>query len=145
MITEKEERLEWLIEIIPSLLRKIKEPDFSLKPSTGKWSKKETLGHLIDSATNNHQRFIRTQFESIPTITYDQVNWNKYSNYQDMDPKHLIEFWTIYNQHLLEVIKRIPVENLQKKCNTGTDVTLLWLIEDYVVHMEHHLHQIVNY
>ncbi|WP_430402883.1 DinB family protein [Fluviicola sp.] len=140
-------RLDMLIKIIPNLLANIDEKDFSLKPSLEKWSKKEILGHLIDSATNNHQRFIRGQFEDVPTISYDQNQWIKMNHYSEIDSKHLIAFWTMYNQHLLEIMKRIPNENLQKKCQSidGHTYTLEFLMVDYVEHLEHHLIQIVSY
>ncbi len=147
MIKETIERLEYLCDTIPALLKAIPEKDFANKPAPGKWSKKETLGHLIDSATNNHQRFIRSQFEIEPVIFYDQNNWNLYSHYNKLDSAHLIAFWTIYNRHLLEIIKRVPEHNLSMTSisHDNERVTLGFLIEDYLKHMEHHLHQIVNY
>src|SRR4030095_2595683 len=50
-----------VVETASQQLRLLQETEVSLKPAPGKWSKKEILGHLIDSATNNHQRFVRTQ------------------------------------------------------------------------------------
>ena len=140
-------RLKYLCDVIPNLLMPISAQEFSAKPSETKWSKKEILGHLIDSATNNHQRFVRTQFESLPFITYNQDNWVKYSYHHQMDSKHLINFWLMYNLHLFELLNRIPDENLKKECNIGKEknVTLEWLIEDYIRHLEHHLKQLVNY
>jgi len=139
-------RLQYLIDNIPAKLMAISENDFCAKPAPNKWSKKEILGHLIDSATNNHQRFIRTQFENVPHIVYDQNNWNSFSHYNELGSKHIVHFWAMYNKHLLEIIKRIPEANLTKECHTGGDnnVTLAWLIDDYVVHMEHHLKQITK-
>jgi hypothetical protein len=147
MITESATRLEYLCNTIPALISAIREKDFSYKPTPEKWSKKEILGHLVDSAANNHQRFIRTQYENVPTIFYDQNKWNSLSHYQELDSKHIINFWALYNRHLLEIIKRIPQERLHLKCNSGDDShhTLEWLINDYVRHLEHHLHQIVDY
>ncbi len=140
-------RLEVLLENIPSMLFKISEEEFSLKIHPNKWSKKEILGHLIDSATNNHQRFIRAQYEDVPTIFYDKNKWNELNRYQQLENKHIIQLWTIYNQHLLEIIKRIPNENLAKECYVGNGniVTLQFLIDDYLVHLEHHLRQIIKY
>src|SRR6478609_7364599 len=83
-----------------SAMNKFSEDDFSFKPAPEKWSKKEILGHLIDSATNNHQRFIRIQFEDNPVIGYDQNKWVEYSRYQQMSTTELIRFWQTYNQHL---------------------------------------------
>ncbi|WP_177764931.1 GNAT family N-acetyltransferase [Flavobacterium sp. I3-2] len=145
MIHKVIDRLEELIEIIPPKLTEINELNFSFKSSPEKWSKKEILGHLIDSATNNHQRFLRAQFENSPTIWYDQNNWVEKSNYQNIDKQHLIDFWTNYNKHLVHIIKSINVENLKNKCKTKdrSDLTIEFLICDYIEHLEHHLEQII--
>jgi hypothetical protein len=141
------ERLDKLIKIIPDLLIQINKNEFDLKPSPDKWSKKEILGHLIDSATNNHHRFIRAQYEDMPRIAYNQNQWNKLNHYIEMDSTQIITFWTIYNKHLLEIMKRIPNENLQKECISTDEkiYTIEYLMNDYVKHLEYHLHQIVNY
>ncbi|HEX9653984.1 MAG TPA: DinB family protein [bacterium] len=147
MLSQTVQRLQFLCATIPALLRKISDEEFSEKPSPDKWSKKEILGHLIDSAANNHQRFLRVQFEDTPHIVYDQVNWNRYSHHRAMNTQHLISFWEIYNRHLLAIIKTITPENLQRTCriNQPEPVTLQWLIEDYVRHLGHHLRQVVDY
>jgi hypothetical protein len=90
--TNSVERLRFLCDIIPDLLNQIDNNVFSDKEQNNKWSKKEILGHLIDSATNNHQRFVRAQFETNPEIVYDQENWNLFSYYQQMDSRDLIGF-----------------------------------------------------
>ncbi len=140
-------RLEYLCDIIPQLLTEIQEQTFSVKPEPNKWSKKEIIGHLIDSATNNHQRFVRGQFEDVPKIVYDQNKWNEFNFYQKIDGQQIISFWTIYNRQLAELIKNIPEENLSKECKSGDDknLTLDFLINDYVEHLEHHLRQVVTY
>ena len=147
MLQKTINRLQYLCEIIPPLLIEIPEKDFSFKPSETKWSKKQILGHLIDSATNNHQRFVRVQFEDVPSITYNQDNWNNHSYHNQVDSKYLIKFWELYNLHLAELIKLIPGKNFVRECNVGKEqnVTLQWLVEDYVRHLEHHLRQLVNY
>ncbi len=147
MLQETIERLTYLCDTIPQLLSQIPETEFSYKPAQGKWSKKEILGHLIDSATNNHQRFIRIQFENEPCIVYDQNNWNLFSHYNKLESAHVIAFWALYNRHLIEIIKRIPEHNLSLTSISSNDerVTLGWLIDDYVVHLEYHLKQVVNY
>lgn len=147
MILNSIHRLDLLCEIIPPLLHAINEPDFSHQPSERQWSKKQILGHLIDSATNNHQRFVRIQFEEVPVIAYDQNQWNRYGHYSSMDSGALIHFWKNYNQHLSSLLKQIPEEKYERVCITGQNkkVTLLFLINDYVEHLEHHLKQIVNY
>ncbi len=147
MIQETINRLDHLLKTIPALLNEIPETDIKNKPKPEKWSKQEILGHLIDSATNNHQRFVRAQFENEPTIIYDQNNWNTYNHYNKLSKEHVISFWTLYNKHLLEIIKHIPPQNLKLNCSNsnGEKVTLGWLINDYVIHMEYHLKQIVNF
>ena len=147
MIEQSLSRLEQLIQVIPEKLSAISESDFSFKPTPEKWSKKEILGHLLDSATNNHQRFVRGQFEEIPAgSAYAQNEWVKYSFYQEMDSKHLIAFWKMYHQHLVEIIKRIPASALPNKIKIREDyATLEFLIIDYVEHQEHHLRQLVEY
>lgn len=146
MIKKSYARLDHIIKIVPALLLEIGEDKMSLKPSPEKWSKKEILGHLIDSATNNHQRFVRGQFEIEPEIVYKQNEWNKFNFYQEIGSSQIISFWTVYNKQILEIIKRIPTENLDKKIKIGEElVSLDFLIIDYVKHIEHHLKQIVNY
>jgi len=141
------ERLQFLCDTIPQLLLKINENDFSKKPAPNKWSKKEILGHLIDSAANNHQRFVRVQFQDAPLIVYDQDNWNKFSYHQQIHGKQVISFWTEHNKYLVQILKNIPAEALSRECNWGKEknVTLEYVINDYVVHLEYHLKQIVNY
>jgi hypothetical protein len=146
MIEKAIHRLNIIIDKVPQILREISEDEISIKPSPNKWSKKEVLGHLIDSATNNHQRFIRGQFELTPEIRYDQNKWIEFSFYQEIESKQIINFWTVYNQQLVEIIKRIPSDNLTKQIRVGENlVTLEFLIVDYVAHLEHHLKQIIDY
>jgi len=146
MIEKALKRLEYIINLTPKKLTEISEENMSTKPSPTKWSKKEIIGHLIDSATNNHQRFVRGQFENIPEISYDQNNWNEFSFYNQIESKQIISFWTIYNKQIIEIIKRIPKENLEKQIKIGNNIlTLEFLIIDYVEHLEHHLNQIIEY
>jgi len=147
MITESIERLDYLLNTIPPVLLAISEADLSHKPAADKWSKKEIIGHLIDSATNNHHRLVRSQFEDNVRIVYNQDNWNKYSYYQQMEGERVIHFWETYNRHLLQLIKRIPAESLLRACDMGYEnkVTLAFVINDYVRHMEHHLQQVISY
>jgi hypothetical protein len=140
-------RLHYLCDTIPALLSTIPEEEFIYKPAPHKWSKKEILGHLIDSASNNHQRFVRVQFENIPSISYDPDLWNNHGYYNQLDSKSLISFWENYNRHLAILAEHIPTGLLKRECNTGgaVPVTLEWLIQDYVVHLEHHLKEIISY
>lgn len=140
-------RFQYILDNIPPFLREIDEATFSAKPDPAKWSKKEIIGHLIDSAANNHQRFVRAQFEEAPLIKYDQNKWNEHSYYQARDSRQLIDFWVVYNQQLLQLIRHLPIEFLDKTLYNGGEkpVTLQFVIVDYVAHLEHHLKQIINY
>lgn len=146
MVETAIERLENICEILPQQLADISNTDFEAKPAPTKWSKKEILGHLIDSATNNHQRFVRAQFEELPIIFYDQDNWVKCGYHQTADRDQLIDFWQLYNKQLVHILKQIPEERLQRICvmQDKTEVTLEFLIDDYVRHLLHHLNQILN-
>lgn len=146
-IQQASQRLAFLVQTIPDLLEKIPEIDFSRKLSLSKWSKKEILGHLIDSATNNHQRFIRIQYENEPIIFYNQNKWNELSHYQNLSIEHLVQFWKSYNQHLVEIINLISDNELQRQGagSDGQKLPLHFYITDYVSHLEHHLKQLVTY
>jgi hypothetical protein len=138
-------KLEYLIAKTPILISKLGEDKLTEKSSSGKWSKKEIIGHLIDSATNNHQRFVRGQFEVLPEISYNQDKWNEYGFYQQMDSEQLILFLTAYNKQILELVKRIPKENLERQVKVGEkSLTLEYLIIDYVEHLEYHLRQVID-
>lgn len=143
--SKESERLDYLCNTIPALLGAISNEDFTYKPSRERWSKKEILGHLIDSAANNHHRFVRRQFEPFTLVPYDQLNWVRYNFYQQLPTQQLIEFWASYNRQLSQLIQHIPAENLLLSYESadGTIVSLAFLIEDYVAHLEHHLHQII--
>ena len=139
-------RFSFLLATIPDLLKKIPIDEFEHKPDEGRWSKKEILGHLLDSATNNHHRFVRSQFEENPSIQYDQEKWNAHNYYQSCELGHLIEFWVLYNRQVLYLLKNIPAGFHQRRCDTGgRSLTIGFIAEDYVRHMEHHLKQIVKY
>ena len=140
------DRLENLCKSMPTLLHIISDDEFNYKQTPDKWSKKQILGHLIDSATNNHQRFIRSQFEYVPIISYDQNKWNVFNYYQQMKVGQLIIFWASYNLQLVALYKLIPSANLKNECNTGeqNNVTIEWLFNDYVSHLEHHLQKILE-
>ena len=72
----------------------------SIKVQGGSWTKKEILGHLIDSAAINHQRFVRAQFtDDLVFDGYVQDDWVKVQDYQNRDWRELVELWHGYNRH----------------------------------------------
>ena len=130
------------------LLQQISEDEYSAKPALNRWSKKEILGHLIDSAQNNLRRFISTQYESEPPhIVYDQDYWVAANNYQQATARDLILLWQLLNQRIAMVLDNLPVSKPEKLCNTGKEKNefhpLSFLAADYVAHAEHHLRQLV--
>lgn len=123
----------------------MKEQDVSKPLSPGKWSKKEILGHLIDSAGNNHQRLVRAQLsEELEFPAYVQTDWVQTQNYSDESWRLLVDLWCAYNLHLAHVIANIPPEKLTVPCKIGDNnsMSLEELIAEYVRHMEHHLKQV---
>ncbi|MBT1702377.1 DinB family protein [Chryseosolibacter indicus] len=122
----------------------ISEGDFSYKALPNKWSKKEILGHLIDSAQNNIRRFICGQYETTPsTIVYNQDFWFLANGYQKGDSKEIITLWKLLNLRICDVLAIMPTENHSKTSNNGSDHTIKWLAEDYLRHLKHHLNQII--
>ena len=123
------------------------DTEFSAKPSPSKWSKKEIIGHLCDSAQTNLRRFITGQYEAEPPhIVYEQDFWVAANQYQSMNKNNVLELWKLLNERVAVVIERMPAEKYQKACNTGKGNvslrTLDWLANDYVAHLKHHLNQI---
>ncbi|MDQ6829090.1 MAG: DinB family protein [Gemmatimonadota bacterium] len=128
----------------------------SAEPSPGKWSPKEIVGHLIDSAANNHARFVRAQSEpDLICATYDQERWVQTQRYRDAVWPELIALWRAYNEHIAHVIDSAdPTERARERRShnfhkiawrtvpAGTPATLDYLMRDYVGHLQHHLRQI---
>jgi hypothetical protein len=141
------ERLQELIDLAPAQLLAHNETVFKQKPKPEKWSKQEILGHLIDSAVNNHQRFIRTQFQDDANIPYNQDEWNKHGYYNEISTAQLVSFWKAYNTQILALISSIPTVLLSRTCRVGGEesYTIQFLFNDYVAHQEYHLKQIIEF
>jgi hypothetical protein len=112
----------------------------------GGWSAKQVIGHLIDSASNNHQRFVRAALaDSLEFPGYDQNGCVRVAAVQDIPWDELVGLWTGYNRYLAHVIARLPEEALERPCRIGGQqpVTLRFLATDYLHHLQHHLAQIL--
>ena len=109
-----------------------------------KWTIKEVIGHLIDSATNNHQRFVRAQHGPLVFPAYMQDHWVTSQRYHDREWSDLIDLWSAYNRHIAHVIRQIPADRRDTRCTIGSNepVTLEFLARDYVDHLRHHLLQV---
>ena len=137
-----------LIEVVEFFSARLAVMDDSLvrhKSSEERWSIIEVLGHLVDSAANNHQRFVRAlQTDSLVFPKYDQNFWVKSQQYNECSWDNLIEFWKLYNLQMAHIIRRIPDEKMRVKCTIGSNepVSLSFLVEDYLEHLKHHLMKI---
>ncbi|MBF8294259.1 MAG: DinB superfamily protein [Bacteroidetes bacterium] len=138
---------ESLLSMALPLLQSISESESSIRPASDKWSKKEILGHLIDSASNNHQRFVRAQLSSeIRLPEYEQERWVRAQSYETESWENIVELWKSFNLHLLHVAAKIPVDKANSLCFIGENepVTLEFLFSGYVDHVKHHLQQILT-
>ncbi|MEP6568216.1 MAG: DinB family protein [Acidobacteriota bacterium] len=146
------------IEAAANQLGQISLEASAIPRAAGKWSPKEIIGHLIDSASNNHQRFVRAQFtDDLVLAGYEQEGWVQVQDYQGEGWTQLVQLWRLYNQHLLHLIARVPEEtrmklrykhNLHKLASESLSesepVTLDWFMRDYLDHMKKHLQQILG-
>ena len=120
----------------------------SLVPrAPGAWTPRESLGHLVDSAVNNHQRFVRAQVDpSLAFPGYEQEGWVAVQGYRERPFSEIVHLWHALNVHLCHVIRRLPAEAASLRCTIGGDapVTLEFVARDYVRHLRHHLGQVLT-
>jgi len=146
------------IEKATPLLEAIDDEASRKIPAPRKWCPREVLGHLIDSASNNHGRFLRAlKQDSLVFPGYDQNAWVDAQRYRDRPWRDLISLWRGFNLHIADVMEAAPAHerarprrehNLDqiawKTVPKNTPTTLDYLMEDYVGHLKHHLNQIVR-
>jgi hypothetical protein len=122
-------------------MRQVGESDASQPPAPGEWSNKQIVGHLIDSASNNHQRFVRAQRdESHDFPGYAQEDWVRLGGYQSREWAQLVTLWEALNLHLADIIERIPESKLSTECTiAGKPWTLGEIVVGYFGHMQAHL------
>jgi DinB family protein len=157
-LTEFLQDFRQTVELSSLRLLEIPEAQSQVSRREGKWSPKEIIGHLIDSAANNHQRFVRGQFgDDLVYSGYRQEEWVKVQRYNAEPWLQLVQLWKLYNLHLAHVISAIPKEkltSLRRKHNLDeiawqtvdkeSPTTLDYFVRDYLVHMKHHLGQIFD-
>ena len=140
-------RFRSLIESAIPKLAALGEQAAGQPVKTGGWSRKQILGHLIDSASNNHQRFVRCLLGGGLTAwpNYEQNGWVETGRYQDLPWAGLVEFWTGYNRLLDHILSHAPQEKFALRCEVGdSDQSLGELASSYLDHLEHHLKQILD-
>ena len=150
------ETFESIIHCAISNSKSINISDFEAKSNEHQWSKKEILGHLIDSAMNNYRRFmLASSQDDLVFEGYDQTNWVLKNKYQSRDIKELFQLWTILNLHLNALMAAEPFELVTRKTTVhnfheigmnpieeGVPSSMAYLFWDYLFHLEHHLTQI---
>ncbi len=156
MTTSIAEKLRDTVDQAATRLLLVADSEAGRVPAPGKWSKKEIIGHLIDSAANNHARFVRAQSSSDLVFEgYDQEEWVRVQRYRERRWDDLVKLWQLYNQHIASVIDaadeatrvrprtRHTLDSIAfKVVPAAKPTTLDYLMGDYVDHLEHHLKQL---
>lgn len=155
---------EWLedfkqtIDSATPRLRELSEAQSEVPRAEAEWSSKQILGHLIDSAANNHARFVLAQMkDDLVFAGYDQDGWVQTNHYQQAAWSQLVDLWRSYNLHLHHLMRHAAKEKMNTPCTLHTlqeiafktvpqsePVTLEYLMKDYVDHLNHHLDQIFS-
>jgi hypothetical protein len=137
-------------------LRRVSDADAARRPAPGKWSAKEIVGHLIDSAAHNHQRFVRARWQdNLVFQGYEQDAWVSTQDYASAPWLELVDLWASYNLHLARVMRGVPEETRHREharhnldqlawqpASSDQPATLDYFMRDYVDHLQHHLRQI---
>ena len=129
--------------------RNLPEHSLTFRPSEDAWSVKEIIGHLIDSASNNHQRFVRLQLAdrlNFPDYGQDNIHWVRIQDYQHRPWAELLELWRYFNTQLAYIIRSVDPSCLNHvwELDAETRATLFDLMTDYLKHLEIHLNQITD-
>jgi hypothetical protein len=139
------QHLEKIVRTYSRRLEALSDEIYASKPKPEKWSRKETLGHLVDSAQNNIRRFIVAQYEDTPVILYSQDEWVRCCGYQHYPTRDLIMLWALLNRHICILLTNMSPEAMQRKCGMGGQPqTMEWVAADYINHLLHHLHQVLD-
>jgi len=138
-------------------LLRYSDAEASRRPAPEKWSRKEIVGHLIDSASNNHGRFVRAQLQDALVFPgYDQDSWVRLQQYQKRRWVELVHLWRAYNHQIAHIMETADPEALErprtvhnlnelawKPVPASEPTTLTYFMRDYVGHLKHHLRQAI--
>jgi hypothetical protein len=141
------ERLAEVLAETPVKLAAISDEEAARRSGPGRWARKEILGHLIDSAANNHQRFVRAQlFPRFDDPGYQQEQWVAAQRYVDEPWPDLVNLWLLLNRHLLHLMRTVDAASLETPIVIGAHdpMPLSDVMIDYVRHLEHHVGQILG-
>ena len=140
-------RIEKIINTAVETWRVLPEEVLRYRSTPDAWSIKEIIGHLIDSASNNHQRFVRLQLTErliFPDYGQDNIHWVRIQKYQDRKWMELLDLWRHFNKQLAHIVRSADRSCLSHlwQVDPKTSVTLFDLMTDYLRHLEDHLNQI---
>lgn len=149
--------LEKILDRATPVLLALSPDEMLAKPDPRKWSQQEIMGHLVDSAHNNHQRFIRAEDQSNLVFNgYNQVGWVKRNAYQQRNWAEIVQLWEVTNRHLATLLAGLDAAFMQQQTTdhnfhqicmnrpqAGEVTSLAYLIWDYLFHLEHHLKQLL--
>lgn len=147
MMTEAALAFRTDLDNVQTVLRDVPPALADVPWRPGGWTRKQIVGHLLDSATNNRQRFVRAAIDgSYAGPGYVQDMWVIAHGYAEQSWDDLLLWWQAEHELLIAVVDRIPEDTLAAQCRIGDSesVTLRYLIEDYVRHQKHHLAQITS-
>lgn len=150
-------KLDQIISNAAQKIKQISDSDLNHKPSPAKWSKKQILGHLIDSAYNNQQRIVRAEKQgNMVFLGYEQDDWVAKNNYQDRGMAEVLQSWVVIQNHFSFAVAALSDDVINKKTKDhnfhvismnkipeGDESSLSYLVWDYTFHLEHHLAQII--
>lgn len=147
MLADLSRKLSATIERELPLLNQLTDERSSLKPATSGWSPKEELGHLIDSAVNNHQRFVRAAIHGeFRGPGYAQDDWVKTNGYQSLAWDRVVDLWYRLNELLVHAVAHIPEASAQSPVTVGQDSVkpLDYIVDDYILHLQHHVDHLLS-
>jgi hypothetical protein len=134
-------RLEGVVTAAMVWLSALSDAKASAPESAGKWNAKQVIGHLTDSAVNNLGRIVRIQIASGMTLPgYEQEEWVTLQHYAEREWPKVLEVWAALNGHVAWTVAHVDKVKLGDKAEVaGSELTLGFLIEDYIAHIEHHM------
>lgn len=139
--------LQKILHYFPIQSAILSEKEWNEKADVNIWSKKEVVGHLVDSAFTNLQRYIRIQYQNTPHIVYDQDAWVKAQHWQELPVTDIIMLWKVVNKQILHIWKNFPQAKINSLLNVSKDkeemYTFAEMIQDYIDHCKHHIQQIL--
>ena len=145
MSTSEARALRKLVDQVRPMLARLPVDERAVRTAPGKWSRQEILGHLIDSAANNHHKFVRTmQQPALSFVGYAQDDWVALQRWHEAVWEEMVTLWSAYNRHLAYLMEQVQPDQLAHNITIegAGPYTLSFIMTDYLEHLKHHLNQI---